>query len=159
MEKTENTYLVFRVDSQKFALQVNSVEQVVAASAFTPLPDAPFAIPGLLNVCGGVVPLIDVRQFMGYSERPLELSDRFILTKASGRDIALWVDQVDGVGTFSTEMLEFPSPLLKSSDRWKQKGIDRATVQDQDVILVQNTAVLAELISTLDNEKELAEDG
>lgn len=159
METTENTYLVFRVDSQKFALQVNSVEQVVAASSFTPLPEAPFAIPGLLNVFGGVVPLIDLRQFMGYSARPLELSDRFILTKASGRDIALWVDQVEGVGTFSTETLEFPSPLIKSPDRWKQKGIDRVTVQEQDVILVQNASVLAELVSHLENEKEQTADG
>jgi chemotaxis signal transduction protein len=57
--------LVFPIGAERYALPVDQVKEVVAAPAVTPLPTAPGAVLGLVNLRGDVLPLFDVGRLVG----------------------------------------------------------------------------------------------
>ena len=73
------------------------VERVVRAVEFTPLPNAPPAVVGVINLQGRVVPVVSLRRRLGLRDRELELDDELLVVHDGPRTLALWVDSVQGV--------------------------------------------------------------
>jgi len=57
--------LVLPVGSDRYALELTSVCEVVKAPDVTPLPGAPAGVLGVLNLRGDVVPLLDTAVLLG----------------------------------------------------------------------------------------------
>lgn len=89
--------VTFTLDEQCFALQLNSVQQVVPIAQITPLPAAPEVIVGVINFRGAIVPVVDLRRRFGLAPRELRLSDRMLIARTSRRAVALVADAVLGV--------------------------------------------------------------
>ncbi len=101
-----NPFLLFCVDEGRYALDVAAVERIVPAAEVIPLPGASEAVVGLVNIAGDITPVVDARWCFRFPRREMELSDRFIVTQASGRSLALLVDKVEGVVELSTRALD-----------------------------------------------------
>ena len=85
--------LVFEVGGQTYGLPTADVRELVRAVAITPLPNAPAAIEGVVNVRGRVLPVLDVRARFRLPAKPLEPSDHFIVASAGPRGVILRVDR------------------------------------------------------------------
>jgi len=57
--------LVSPIGAERYALPADQVKEVVAAPAVTPLPTAPAAVLGLVNLRGDVLPLFDAGRLVG----------------------------------------------------------------------------------------------
>jgi purine-binding chemotaxis protein CheW len=90
-------WLAFTVESQRCALAVESVVRVVRAAQITPLPLAPTVIAGVIDVAGRTLVVFDLRRRLRMPERPLALSDQFILARTRRREVVLIVDEVLGL--------------------------------------------------------------
>jgi purine-binding chemotaxis protein CheW len=90
-------WVTFALDDQRFALPLDSVLRVVHAAEITPLPLAPFAVAGALDVAGSILPVFDVRRRLGLPERDLRLSDQFLIARTPRRTVALIVDAALGL--------------------------------------------------------------
>ena len=53
--------LTFRLGEQVYGLPVQEVVQIIEMVAFTRLPQAPFAVQGVINLRGKIVPVLDLR--------------------------------------------------------------------------------------------------
>jgi purine-binding chemotaxis protein CheW len=53
-------YLTFRVAGEEYAISILNVREILAFEAVTPVPNAPAAIRGVMNLRGFVVPVIDL---------------------------------------------------------------------------------------------------
>ena len=95
--------LIFRLGDQDCALHLESVERVLRAVKITPLADAPRNVPGVINLHGRIVPVLDLRLQLGLPAKASELSDQFIIAQVEGRTIALLVDAVRGVAECPAE--------------------------------------------------------
>ena len=95
--KRTNQYVVFRLDDQRLALRLSGVDRVVQAVAVTPLPEAPDTVPGVVNVEGRIMPVVDIRKRLGLLGRELDPDHQFIIARTSRRTVALWVDGVEDV--------------------------------------------------------------
>jgi purine-binding chemotaxis protein CheW len=89
--------VVFSLDQFRFALPLTSVERVVRATEVTPIPQAPHAVSGVVDMQGEVVPVLDVRQRMGLRSRPIGLADEFLVARMRGGTVALVVDRTEGL--------------------------------------------------------------
>ncbi len=90
-------FLLFGIGGGRYAVAVADVERIVAAAEVTPLPDAREAVLGLINIAGEIMPVVDTRRQLGLPPREMELSDRFIVTRAAGKPLALLVETVEEV--------------------------------------------------------------
>ena len=55
------SWVLFTVDDQIYALDLVEVERMVRAVAVTPLPEVPAYVAGVVDVQGRVLPVVDLR--------------------------------------------------------------------------------------------------
>ena len=92
-----NPYLVFFLDSQRYALHLSAVDRVARIVHITPVPIAPDIVLGIVNMEGRVIPVINVRQRFNLPKRAISLSDRLIFARTKRRSVALVADAVNDV--------------------------------------------------------------
>lgn len=97
INNTAGQYVVFTLDSQRYALHLASVERTVRAVEIIPLPKAPEMVLGVINVQGQIIPVLNIRKRFGLSERELELTDQIIIARTARRSIAFVADSVSGI--------------------------------------------------------------
>ncbi len=81
--------LTFRLDGQRYALGLGTVERVVQAVLLTPLAGAPASIRGVFSLHGTIVPVGDLRRRLGLAEREVALEDRIVVARTRQRLLGL----------------------------------------------------------------------
>jgi purine-binding chemotaxis protein CheW len=90
------TWVLFVVDEQIYALEIGEVERIVRAVEVKPLPEPPPHVLGIVNVQGRVLPVIDLRLRFGHPTRDIRLEDHFIVARTPGISVILPVDAALG---------------------------------------------------------------
>jgi purine-binding chemotaxis protein CheW len=85
--------LVFEVEGQHFGVRSADVVQVLRAASLSPLPQAPEAIEGVLNLRGCLVPVLDTRRLLGLPANPMRHTDHLIVVIAGGQVLTLRADR------------------------------------------------------------------
>lgn len=96
-------FLLFTIDSRRYALNLAAVRRVVRMVDITPLPEAPAPVTGVVNRAGEVVPVLDLRHIVGGVPRPHDPSDHLLIADAGGRTVALAIDAAEGVQSLAEE--------------------------------------------------------
>ena len=79
-----NQYLVFFLDSQRYALHLSAVDRVARIVHITPVSIAPDIVLGIVNMEGVVIPVMNVRQRFNLPKREISPSDRLIFAAPNG---------------------------------------------------------------------------
>ncbi|WP_339460842.1 chemotaxis protein CheW [Pseudomonas sp. EA_105y_Pfl2_R69] len=98
--------LNFSISSERYAIGSEHVAQVLPLNQYTPLPNTPGHVLGIVNVRGRIVSVLDLRVLF---ERPHgSLSDRSFLLILHGQDMefGLLIDRVLGVARISCASLQ-----------------------------------------------------
>lgn len=90
------TWVLFLVDGQIYALDLWEVERIVRAVEVKPLPEVPEHIAGVVDVHGRVLPVVDLRLRFGRPTRPVALSDQFIIARTLTHSVILPADSALG---------------------------------------------------------------
>lgn len=97
----------FELGNLLLGIDVLSVQEVIKSPSLTPVPLAPAAIEGLLNLRGQILTAIDLRRHFGLSAQ--EASDRskmLIIVREGSAEAALLVDAVGEVVEVTDETFE-----------------------------------------------------
>ena len=89
--------LEFRLDSNRYALRVGDVVEIVRAAAITRLPDAPAIVEGVIDLRGQLVPVLNLRARFGHPPRALDPSEHFIVASAGERTVAIRAEEAKSV--------------------------------------------------------------
>jgi purine-binding chemotaxis protein CheW len=90
--------LLFWLAGQRHGLALAHVERVVPAVEVTPLPGAPEAVLGAIDVAGEVLPVYSARRRVALPQAPVAPADQMVLAHTARRRVALLVDSVEGLG-------------------------------------------------------------
>ena len=90
-------WVLLKVDGQTYALHLDAVERVLRMVEVTPLPGAPDAVEGVINIQGEVVTIVSIRRRLGLSHRGVATSDSLVLAHARNRRLAIIAESVLGV--------------------------------------------------------------
>src|SRR5688500_15631867 len=108
---TQARWLAFAVESQRCVLAVETVTRVVRAAQISCLPLAPEVVAGVIDIAGRALAVFDLRRRLRMRERPLSLSDQFIVARTRRRDVVLIVDAVLGLIEAPAEDISAPGSL------------------------------------------------
>jgi purine-binding chemotaxis protein CheW len=78
-------YLVFQVGDQSFGVAVSCVREVVRAATLSATAEDADTVEGLLNLRGGVVPVVDLGRMLKFQTVALSVSD-YLVVLAGSRD-------------------------------------------------------------------------
>lgn len=93
---TTETWVIFQLDEQTYALHIWEVERIVRAVEVKPVPESPPHIRGVVNIQGRVLPVVDLRKRFGQPTRDIALDDHFIIASTSTASVVLPVDAALG---------------------------------------------------------------
>lgn len=137
-----NDILLFQVHGQRFGLRAARVREVQRVVAIVPLPNAPAAVEGLIDVRGRLVPVYGIRSRFRMPAREVEPSDHLVLAEARGRLVALRVDRVLDLVRIDEQDVEDPSTLVDGVGTEFVAGVARmedglVLIHDLDTFLSQ----------------------
>ena len=113
---TETTqYLTFKLDEEIFALDIAKVKEVLDFTEITKIPQTPEFMKGVINLRGGVVPVVDMRLKFGMSETVRTVNTCIIIVEVTimGETTVLGalVDSVQEVMDLEPGQIE-PAPRI-----------------------------------------------
>jgi len=113
---TETTqYLTFKLDEEIFALDISKVKEVLDFTEITKIPKTPEFMKGVINLRGGVVPVVDMRLKFGMSETAKTVNTCIIIVEVTieGETTVLGalVDSVQEVMDLEPGQIE-PAPRI-----------------------------------------------
>jgi purine-binding chemotaxis protein CheW len=112
------TWVVFLLDGQKYALEISEVERIIRSVEVKPLPQSPPHVMGIINMQGRILPVIDLRMRFGRPSREIHLEDHFIVAHTPTQTVVLPVDAALG----SLEVVDTAQlPDEKARDRCLRK--------------------------------------
>ncbi len=90
-------WCTFVVADRLCGIEVTRVQEVLRAAAITPLPLAPPAVRGLLNLRGRIVPAVDLRRVLGLPAAPAGSAAGHLIVHDGGSPVSLVVDAIGDV--------------------------------------------------------------
>jgi purine-binding chemotaxis protein CheW len=133
--------LVFRVGTERFAVRLGAVDEVIDAPALQPLPDAGDTVLGLATLRGELVPIFDPRPLLHVGA---DVRGAVLLFVRDGRRVGLAIDDVfDAIVVEATDLRSAPGAeaadgILVGVIR---RGTDLVALLDADALLDAATSV------------------
>lgn len=98
-EETESSTfqaLSFDMGMERFAVRLTEIREVVKPPKIFKVPSTPAHIPGLINLRGDILCVIDLRKKMGLEDAPAggEEDARVIVIRRQGSPVGLLVDRI-----------------------------------------------------------------
>lgn len=135
--------LVFRLDGDAFAITVTAVHEILDAQEPTPVPNADAFAPGVINVRGVVVPVVDIRCRLEMEEAPDHADCRMIVVEVPFDDVqqklAFVADAVEDVIELDSGSVERIPELAAI---WPQVYLQGAARRNGELIIVLDAATL-----------------
>jgi len=111
-------FVTMRIGAREFGVPVMQVRDVLRRQHLTPVPLAPRAIAGLLNLRGRIVTAIDVRTCLGLPSVASDPETANVVVEHDGQLYALVVDSVGDVLPVDEGQTEAVPPVL--DPQWRE---------------------------------------
>lgn len=135
-------FMTFYIGDALYGIELLYVKEIVGLQQTTKVPTLPHYIPGIMNLRGKVVPLIDVRRKLNQPERVYDDKTCVIITLIGDMQVGLIVDSV--------------ADVLSSSDMEKMVPPDASVTGENyinNIMHIEHKVVLC-----LDCDKFFADD-
>ena len=86
-----------KLAGSRFAVEVRYAREVVVLDELTVVPLAPPHLLGVVNLRGSVMPLVDIRPFLGLEAARATRGTRALVVDCAGAQAAILIDEVEGL--------------------------------------------------------------
>lgn len=139
------SYCTFWLDGQRFGIEVLEVQEVLRIQSMTPVPLAPVAITGLINLRGQIITAIDLRERLELPTRDEGAPSVNIVVRTEEGPVSLLVDKIGGVLEVDRADFELPPETLVGAGRDLIAGVYKVDGPLLHVLEVRR--VISELVS------------
>lgn len=99
-------WVTFRLESEKYGINVMQVQEVLRVTEIAPVPGAPSYVLGIINLRGNVVTVIDTRMRFGLAPKEMDDSTRIVIIESDEQVVGILVDSVAEVVDLNTMEIE-----------------------------------------------------
>jgi purine-binding chemotaxis protein CheW len=146
---TELQIVAFKIGLEEYAIDIDSIIEIIAYKHPTPVPKAPDFIEGVVDLRGTVIPIIDLKKSLGMEGAVGQCAGHILVVKIRNTVVGISVGEVVEVVHIEEEKIQMPQHILKRGDARYLKGFCK--ISDRLVLLLDASALLT------DNEKDLLE--
>ena len=127
-------YVVFKLGRERYALEVRLVEEIQPVNELTRIPCTPAFVLGAVNVRGRILPVIDVKSFLGLVPAELTPTSKIIVVETSDLELGVIADQVDEVMDIRFDEIKTQIETLSGSSEEFIKGVTDDAVIILDMV-------------------------
>jgi purine-binding chemotaxis protein CheW len=127
----QDQYLTFALGDEVFGINILRVREIIQYEDVTRIPQLPASFRGVINMRGGVVPVVDLSVRFFRSERPITSSSCIVIVETSRSvgstpTMGILADAVNEVTSFGAADIEPPPELGSSIDIRFLHGLGKA---------------------------------
>lgn len=90
-------YVSFNLDSERYAVDIMFIEEIIRLMEITQVPRAPEFVEGIINIRGKVIPVVDMKKKLGLGSISSDNNTRIIITNIRDKKVGFLVDSVNEV--------------------------------------------------------------
>jgi len=102
----------YRIGSHRLASGFDEVLEILPLPQVSPVPGAQPWMLGVANVRGNLLPIVDLKQFLEGERTVLHESQRVLLVRQPGGDVAVLIDELFGQRSFTEQQLLDPEQIV-----------------------------------------------
>ncbi|WP_425614367.1 chemotaxis protein CheW [Anatilimnocola sp. NA78] len=137
MNSNEVQYASFQVGDLLLGIDICQVQEINRNLQLTPVPHAPTAVRGVINLRGEVVTVIDLRCVLGMPPAEFTRGTRNVIIKHGGEQIGLLVDNVADVITCRADSID---PIPENLGGLESSYFNGVFKLDQGLLVTLNVA-------------------
>ncbi|WP_027338834.1 chemotaxis protein CheW [Halonatronum saccharophilum] len=130
--KDLNQFIVFKLDSEQFGIEIIKVQEIIKPQKVTKLPKAEDFIEGIINLRGDIITIIDLRKRLDFNLDE-NIEPRIMIVKIDGINVGFVVDDASEVIRIEKEDITPPS---KGVAGIKTEFIEGIAKVDERLIIV-----------------------
>ena len=111
----ELKYIVFRLGEQKYGMNLKCINGIEQDYQIIPVPNAPEAVKGIINLRGNVIPVYSLKKRFGMEDDTENSEKSLLITMSSKILLAYEVDEVVTIEEMRKENIN-DMPLVASND-------------------------------------------
>jgi purine-binding chemotaxis protein CheW len=144
----------FEAQGRSYALDVVLVREIVRTQEVTPLPNAPELIEGVVELRGGLVPVLDLSRVLGGDRSEVTSRSRIVVIDCDGLLLGLCVDEATDVLSIDPALLEDVPDLATQAGYSVVRGVVRREGAPPVMVLAVETILENVYRSALVNSGE-----
>jgi purine-binding chemotaxis protein CheW len=125
--------VTFKVGKEEYGVDISKVREIIRMVDITPIPNSPYAVEGVINLRGKVIPVINMGKKFGLEMRKTDPQTRITVVDV-GTTVGLIVDSVSEVLRISPETVEPPPSMTAGNGSEFIKGVGK--LEDRLLILL-----------------------
>ena len=133
-------FLSFSLGDQAYAIAIEHVREITGMQRFTPVPDVPSFVRGVINLRGTIVPILEIRQRLGLPTYDYTNRSCIVVVDLDGAPIGLLVDSVQEVANIASSQIEHPPRFDTSPSAKFLEGIGKV---GEDIRFILNIDAIA----------------
>ncbi len=90
----------YRIGNRRLASEFGEVREILSMPPVTPVPGSQPWMLGVANVRGTLLPIVDLKQFLEGERTVVHESQRVLLVRQPGGDVAVLIDELYGQRSF-----------------------------------------------------------
>jgi len=130
----------FHIGDMLFGIDALRVEEAIKVVDITAVPHAPEHIPGVINLRGRIVTVVNLAKKLGMPESPISESSRFIIISWHDEYIGFLVDSVSDVVAVDALSVQPPPSNVKGMQGANFEGVQQ--IDAGLLIILKVSAVL-----------------
>lgn len=137
----EEQIVVFNLDEEALAFEINFVKEIVNIPPITPVPRSGEFIEGVINLRGQISTVLNLKKRLGMDDLGNGKNGKIIILEKKDQAYGVMADGVLGVFKISQKDIQDPSSVFNGEEIEFIKGIVK--LDDQLVILLEPDALIS----------------
>ena len=114
--------LVFRVGDQRYCCPLSALAEVLPWARCTAVPGANSSLLGVMNVRGEIRSVLDLARLLKINVAGERSRGYVLLARHAGREVGLWVDEIEKIENVSPDTLIAIEGESESSGTWRGRS-------------------------------------
>ena len=142
-QQDEQQLVVFDLSTESYGVDIGEVREIIRLQEITKVPRTPEFVEGVINLRGGVIPVIDLRKRFDLPIADETRDNRIVVVDIGGQNIGVIVDAVTEVLRISIGSIEPPASVITTAE--SEYLLGSAKLDDRLIILLDLKQVLTEV--------------
>ena len=105
-------FVMFGLGTERYAVPVLKVKEIIATARIFPLPKMPVFIEGIISLRGEIIPIVDLRKRFDLPDAAATEESRIVVLEMENFFVGISVDLVYEVIKIDEDLVEPPPPLV-----------------------------------------------
>ncbi len=138
-QEESDSWVSFRLAGAAYGLKVEAVREVLRVEIITAVPHTPPHVRGVTNMRGRVLPVVDLRQRLGFDRAPVTETSRILVVRQGSEPVGLLVDAVDQILQVLASTIQEPP---EEGDAKAHRAVTGMAAADSGVVVLLDPRAL-----------------